>query len=178
MIAIDTPILVFAHRRDAVWHDRARELIEQLVTSGTRWGIPFHCVIEFFATATRRYGSTPQAAIEQVDAWLEAPSVAMLADDARTWQIVRDLLRAGRISGPHAHDARIAAVCLQHGVTELWTQDRDFLRFPMLRVRNPLIDIQPTGAREPRAAYGAASRAASAPAAGSRKPGRGASRRR
>jgi predicted nucleic acid-binding protein len=40
------------------------------------------------------------------------------------------------------HDARIAALCLSHGVYELWSGDRDFSRFPALRVRNPL--RQPT----------------------------------
>ena len=33
----------------------------------------------------------------------------------------------------------IAAICLSHGVSELWTADRDFSRFPDLRVCNPLI---------------------------------------
>jgi predicted nucleic acid-binding protein len=37
------------------------------------------------------------------------------------------------------HDARIAALCLQHGVRELWSADRDFNRFPALRTRNPLV---------------------------------------
>jgi predicted nucleic acid-binding protein len=44
-----------------------------------------------------------------------------------------------RIDGPRVHDARIAALCLRHGITELWTADRDFSRFPTLRVRNPLV---------------------------------------
>jgi len=36
-------------------------------------------------------------------------------------------------------DVRIAALCLRHGVTELWSTDRDFSRFPALRVVNPLL---------------------------------------
>src|SRR5690348_8954991 len=129
MIAIDTQLLVFAHRRDAIWHERARDCIAQLAASRTRWAIPLHCIVEFYATATRRYGSTPEQAIDQVETWLEAPSLAVLSEDSQTWTTLRDLLRAARVVGPVAHDARIAAVCLQHGVTELWTQDRDFLRF-------------------------------------------------
>jgi predicted nucleic acid-binding protein len=52
---------------------------------------------------------------------------------------LRRLLAAGRISGPRVYDARIAAICLQHGVRELWTADRDFSRFPQLKTVNPLI---------------------------------------
>jgi hypothetical protein len=46
---------------------------------------------------------------------------------------------AGNIAGPLVHDARIAAICLQHGVRELWTADRDFSRFPQLKTVNPLV---------------------------------------
>ena len=49
------------------------------------------------------------------------------------------LIANGQISGPKTHDAKIAALCLGHGVTELWTADRDFSRFPELSCRNPLV---------------------------------------
>jgi predicted nucleic acid-binding protein len=39
------------------------------------------------------------------------------------------------------HDARIAALCMQHGVRELLSADRDFSRFPQIAVRNPLIAV-------------------------------------
>jgi predicted nucleic acid-binding protein len=55
------------------------------------------------------------------------------------WQLLRELVADGRAAGPRVHDARVAAVCLANGVTELWTADRDFGRFPELRVRNPLV---------------------------------------
>lgn len=42
------------------------------------------------------------------------------------------------LKGPMIHDARIAAICLSHGVKKLWTCDRDFARFPSLRHENPL----------------------------------------
>jgi predicted nucleic acid-binding protein len=57
-------------------------------------------------------------------------------------RVLRDCLAPEDLSfaGAQVHDARIAALCLHHGVTELWTADRDFGRFPELRTRNPLID--------------------------------------
>jgi predicted nucleic acid-binding protein len=48
------------------------------------------------------------------------------------------LLAAGQIVGGRTHDARIAAICIQHGVRELWSADRDFSRFPELTTANPL----------------------------------------
>lgn len=60
-----------------------------------------------------------------------------IAEGPGYWETLRSLLSAGGASGPKVHDARIAAICIEHGVTELWTADRDFGRFPALRVRNP-----------------------------------------
>jgi uncharacterized protein len=51
----------------------------------------------------------------------------------------RALLAAGRVAGAQVHDARIAALCRQHGVRELWSADRDFNRFAGVSVVNPLV---------------------------------------
>jgi predicted nucleic acid-binding protein len=78
-------------------------------------------------------------AIEQIDAWLESPSLVVLSESADHWPSLRAILVNGRVTGPQVHDARIVAICRQHGVSELWTADRDFGRFSGLTVRNPLV---------------------------------------
>jgi predicted nucleic acid-binding protein len=117
--------------------------IAQLAEARAPWAIPWPCIHEFLAIAThaRIYAPpTPlDTAIDQVDAWLESPSVVLLSESAAHWEQLRGLLQAGRVSGPLVHDARVAALCQQHGVTELWTADRDFGRFPGIKVRNPLV---------------------------------------
>lgn len=67
------------------------------------------------------------------------PSVILLAETIAHWRTLKDLIAGSMIAGPRVHDARIAALCLQHGVRELWSADRDFKRFPRLTVRNPLV---------------------------------------
>jgi predicted nucleic acid-binding protein len=52
---------------------------------------------------------------------------------------LKQALLTSRTIGARIHDARIAAICLQHGVRELWTADRDFSRFPQLKTFNPLV---------------------------------------
>jgi len=144
LIATDTNILVYAHRRDSEWHDQARSCVLTLVQGRARWGLPWPCVHEFLAIVTRPRifdpPSTLDAAIDQVDAWLESPAADLLTEGHAHWGLLSDLLRKGRIKGPMVHDARVAAVCLAHGVTEFWTADRDFSRFPDLPTRNPLRD--------------------------------------
>jgi predicted nucleic acid-binding protein len=78
-------------------------------------------------------------ALEYVDALLQAPSLVLLAESDLHWKTLSPLIAAARIGGGRIHDARIAAICLQHGVRELWSADRDFSRFPDLTVINPLI---------------------------------------
>ena len=65
--------------------------------------------------------------------------VPLLGEGAGYWQRLSDLLASSRAAGPLVHDARVAALCLANGVSELWTADRDFGRFPSLKVRNPLV---------------------------------------
>lgn len=97
---------------------------------------------EFLAIVThpRIYNPpTPtSAALDQVEAWLEAPTLVLLAESEHYWAELRALVNAGRVTGPRIHDARVAALCRQHGVRELWSADRDFSRFPDLAVVNPL----------------------------------------
>jgi len=143
LIALDTSILVYAHRRDSPWHEAARACVAGLAEGAARWAIPWPCLHEFIAIAThpRIYDPpTPlAAAIAQADAWLESPTLSMLGESDEYWPVLQKLLRAGKVAGPVVHDARVAAICLDHGVPELWSADRDFGRFAGLKVRNPLV---------------------------------------
>ena len=143
MIAVDSNLLVHSHREDSPWYDAAYARIAELAEGQTAWAIPWPCIHEFLAIVThpRIYAPpTPlETAVSQVDAWLESPSLLLLSESDDYWQHLRSLLQTGRMCGAQVHDTRIAALCRHHGVTELWTADRDFGRFPDLKVRNPLV---------------------------------------
>ena len=143
MIAVDTNMLVYAHREDSPWHASAYRHLASLAEGATPWAIPWSCLHEFLAIVThpRIFNSpTPlQAACEQVVAWLESPRVLLLSETTGYWPTDRQAVIDGKIQGPIFHDARIAALCQHHGVQKLWTADRDFSRFPTLSPRNPLL---------------------------------------
>lgn len=143
MIAVDTNILVYAHRRDAAFHGPAAEGVRRLAESRSAWAIPWPCLHEFFAVVThpKIYAppSTRAQAITQIQAWLGSPTLSLLSESVGYWDHLRDVLDTGNIAGPMVHDARIAALCANHGVRELWSADRDFSRFPTLTIRNPLV---------------------------------------
>ncbi len=143
MIAVDTNILVYAHRADSEWHAAAVTTVASLANGTASWAIPWPCVHEFLAVVThpRIFSppTPPSLACDQVDAWLESPSIALLGEAPSYWATFRALALAGKVAGPLIHDGRVAALCLNHGVSELWTADRDFGRFAGLTVRNPLV---------------------------------------
>lgn len=122
-IAVDTNILGYAHRTDSPLHRRARAAIETLASGVREWTVPWPCAHEFFAVVThpRIYKTATPAETDE-----HLPHLESLALPAQT--------RGGAI-----HDARIAAICVSHGVAELWSADRDFSRYPQIVVRNPLI---------------------------------------
>jgi toxin-antitoxin system PIN domain toxin len=142
VIAVDTTVLVFAHRRDSEWHATAADRIRELAEQDKTWAVPWLCLYEFLAVVTHPEIYDPPTelpqAIAQVSAWLESPSLVLLAEGPGYEDRLISVLRESRVVGTRIHDARIAALCLYHGVEELWSADRDFTRFQSLSVRNPL----------------------------------------
>jgi uncharacterized protein len=143
MIAVDTNILVYAHREDSPWHAVAKSRLIALAEGPSMWAVPWPCLHEFLAIVTHpRIFRTPTpvaVALDAVGALLEAPRLVLLAEAGGYWQELRSLVEKGLVAGPVVHDARVAALCRLHGVSELWSADRDFSRFPELAVRNPLV---------------------------------------
>jgi toxin-antitoxin system PIN domain toxin len=144
MIAVDSNLLVYTYREDSPWHNAAYARIIELAEGSVAWAVPWPCIHEFLSIVThpRIYAPpTPlEKAIDQVGAWLKSPNLVLLSESEDYWPQLRSILQTGRVSGPQVHDARVAALCQQHGVNELWTIDRDFSRVPGLTVRNPLVN--------------------------------------
>ncbi len=143
MIAVDTNILVYAHRAESPWHARAAHRVRTLAEGAGGWAIPWPCLHEFYAKVTHptifNPPSSPERALQFISGLLASPGLTLLSESDGHLERLSALLLAGRITGSRVHDARIAAICLEYGVSELWTADRDFGRFPSLRSRNPLV---------------------------------------
>ncbi|PIV36377.1 MAG: VapC toxin family PIN domain ribonuclease [Lysobacterales bacterium CG02_land_8_20_14_3_00_62_12] len=142
MIALDTNLLVYAHQYDSPWRDQAVAAIRPIVEGREAWALPWPCVHEFFGVVTHnrfKVPSTPSEALGMIAALLASPSVQVIGESPGHFELLASLILKAGISGAMVHDARIAAICLSHGVRELWTMDRDFSRFPRLKVHNPLI---------------------------------------
>ena len=141
MVAVDTNLLVYAHRSDAPFHSSAVRVIEKL-SVGAAWAIPWPCIHEFFAIVTNaRIFKTPtpiDIALTQLRALQALPNLAFIGEGEAYLPKLEEVALVAKPSGGAVHDARIAAICLYHGVAELWSADRDFSRYSALRTRNPL----------------------------------------
>ena len=143
MIALDTNILVYAHRQDLPAHHQAFAVVSETLSGLAPVGMCWPVLQEFLAVVTNpRIFTTPtpaDIAFDQVEHWLSSPRVITLRESPTHLETLRSLVVDGHANGGVLHDARIAALCIDHGVSELLTADRDFSRFPHLRVRNPLV---------------------------------------
>lgn len=153
MIALDTNILVRARREEAAHHARARELLRTLAEGGEPWAIPWPCVYEFLRVVTHpRVFDPPTSldlALEEIAALAGSPSLSLIGQGPAHVGHMRRMVLGGRAAGNLAHDAHIAALAVEHGVREIWTTDRDFSRFPGLRVRDPFSGWEVHEARLP-----------------------------
>ncbi len=133
MTAVDTSVLVYAHRAEFPQYARALKRLRSLAQGKTLWGIPVFCLAEFVRVVTHerilRPPSTLEEATSALTALLESPSVQVLTPGDRFWALLREALWEARATGNLAVDAQIVAVCREHGVTALLTEDRDFRRF-------------------------------------------------
>lgn len=142
MIAIDTNLLVYAHRPEMPFHERAREVLSAAVAETEPVSVPWPCAHEFLAVVSNprifRDPTPMDLALDAVSRLLDSFGGGFLAEGEGYLRTLERIVRPALLQGPIVHDARIAAICLYHGVRVLWSADRDFSRFPDLAVVNPL----------------------------------------
>ena len=158
MIAVDTNLLVYAHRPEMPFHERALQVLTDAVGGPEPVSVPWPCVHEFLAVVSNprifrdptrvcTLASNPRIfrdptpidiALDAIGRLLNSLTGGFLAEGEGYLDAFERVARPAQLQGAVVHDARIAAICLFHGVRVLWSADRDFSRFPNLAVTNPL----------------------------------------
>ena len=141
MKAVDTNVLVYAEITSSPHYEAASAVLRTLAEGRAPWAIPWPCVYEFLRVVTHPrvyHPPVPAArALADLQAILSSPSLILLSETSRHAEMSVDVVRESGVSGNPMHDAHIAALCLEHGVSELITGDRDFGRFAGLKIVNP-----------------------------------------
>jgi uncharacterized protein len=139
--AIDTNILIFAEIRSSAHHRAARDLLQELAEGSLPWAIPWPCVYEFLRVVTHPKVYHPPVplplALADLGRILASPTLVLLAETSRHTEVMKSVLEQSGATANLVHDAHIAALCLEHGVSELITGNQDFARFRDLRTADP-----------------------------------------
>jgi uncharacterized protein len=141
VIALDTNILVHAHRRGTTHHEQALALLTALGEGPTPYALFWPSLYEFLRLVTHHRvfdpPSTTAEAMEAIRDLLAPPVVQVLSETARHQPLLERVLQDSRVTGNLIHDAHLVALALEHGVHEILTLDGDFARFPQVASRNP-----------------------------------------
>ena len=139
MIAVDTNILIYAHRGETELHDRAASMLIALAEGPERWALPVFCITEFLRVVTHPRVFNPPSTVVQATSFVEriasAPSCELIRPGPDFLEHLADVACRADARGNLMFDAQIAALCREHGVDTVLTNDRDFDRFEPLRVR-------------------------------------------
>lgn len=138
MIAVDTNILIYAHRAETDLHQISLKRLTALAEGREPWAIPVFCITEFLRVVTHARvfnpPSKPQLAIRFVEELLESPTCRVVSPGDEFIEHLKTLMLQADVRGNLVFDAQIAAVCQEQGISDILTNDRDFNRFSRLNV--------------------------------------------
>jgi len=138
VIAVDTNVLIHAHRSESAWHRAARARLVSLAEGPARWGLPVFCVAEFMRVVTHGRVFNPPSSVSQAAGFIEnlvaAPTCELVRPGSEFLDLLMETARQSDARGNLMFDAQIAALCWEHGIDTVLTNDRDFERFVGLRV--------------------------------------------
>lgn len=138
MIIPDLNVLLYAVDADSARHERTEAWLKEAVNGGTEEiGLPWAVILGFLRLTTSSRVFPRPLSIEQALEWIRdlaaRPSVRILDPGKAHFGILGHLLLASGTGGNLTTDAHLAALCLENDAA-IVTGDRDFQRFPGLRV--------------------------------------------
>ena len=141
MILIDANLLLYAYDRASPHHDRAKLWLESALNGLEPVGFGWVTLLAFLRLTTNpRVFQRPLAvadAVGIVQWWLRLPAVGVVEPTQNHLPLLLGAATDGQARGPMLMDAHVAALAIEHGAM-LCTTDRDFARYPGLRLANPL----------------------------------------
>jgi len=146
---LDTNVLVFAVDESSSRQDRARRLIDWVTSGPQVVHLFWPALLGFIRVATHpsifAHPLSAEAAEDAVERLLSRPYVLVGGELEDFWGAYR---RAGVGLRPRANlvsDAHLVALMHQHGVSTIWSNDRDFRKFSDISVKDPFADRYAAG---------------------------------
>jgi toxin-antitoxin system PIN domain toxin len=138
---VDANVLLYASDTSSPFNHAARELLGGIAESGELLYLFWPTAMGYLRLATHPaifdHPFSPNEALANIEALLSLPTVRTAAEDAGFWRLFRSVASGLVVRGNLVPDAHLVALMRQHGVSTIWTHDRDFLKFSGIRVRDP-----------------------------------------
>lgn len=139
---IDVNILLYASDEGSPEYGKASQFLDGCATGREVFCLAWLTVMSYLRIATHpaifKRPLTPAEANANIDALLCLPHCRVLGEDDGFWSVYQGIVKDVPARGNLVPDAHLAAVLVQHGVTVLYTHDKDFRKFVLLDVRDPL----------------------------------------
>jgi uncharacterized protein len=140
---IDANIFLYAVNTNSEYHLKAKAFVEKCAETPEQWCMPWPVVYAFVRISTHPsilpHPLSPAHAVAVIDQILELPHVVAVGeDDPDFWKLFRHDIAALHLRGNLITDALLVAIMRSHGVSTMYSKDRDFLRFSEIKVVDPL----------------------------------------
>ena len=140
--ATDANLLLYSVHRESEYHLGAKAFIEECMAGSETWAIPWPVAHAFLRISTHTsifpHPLTIAQAVSVIDRLGSLPHVQFIGEKAGFWGAYQPMLLARQARGNSVPDTLVAALLFNHGITTLYTKDKDFLRFEGLKVIDPL----------------------------------------
>ena len=141
MILLDANVLLYAHSTTSPHHEKARRWLENTLARHEDIGLAWVTIMAFLRLATNpaayeRPLSMPEA-LAVMESYLSRSNVYAVSPAAQHWTFFKKTCEQGQVASRFVTDAHLAALALEFGAS-VCTADRDFTRFPGLKIIDPL----------------------------------------
>ena len=141
---LDTNVLLYASNDGAPEQDRAVTLLRHLAGGPELVVLLWPVVMGYLRIATHpAIFARPLShadAVANVEGLLARPNVRVVGEGDRFWDVYREVAADVPMRGNGIPDAHLVALMIEHGITSIWSRDRDFLKYTDVTVHDPFSD--------------------------------------
>jgi toxin-antitoxin system PIN domain toxin len=137
----DVNVLVYATHRASPFHERAKALVERFVAGPDLVYLLWPVALGYLRIVTHPtlLGAplAPAVAADNIEHFISQPHVRQVGEAEGFWPVFRRVADEVTPRGNLVPDAHLVALMKQHGISTIWSHDRDFRKFEGITVRDP-----------------------------------------
>jgi uncharacterized protein len=137
----DVNVLVYATHRASPYHDKAKALVERFLAGPGLVYLLWPVALGYLCIVTHpRLLDAPLAldvATDNIEQLVSMPHVRQVGEIDGFWAFYRRVAETVKPKGNLVPAAHLVALMQQHGISTIWTHDRDFRKFEGITVRDP-----------------------------------------